>query len=159
MLEFGLIIGAVLLYFCVVTCTFLAVQIARLKGRRRAWGWLGLLLGPIGVLLVCFIPNAKGVEGETNPVKMAFKKLTAVSPVVTWIFLAGIVLVVGGALAATRLTTYFENRTHEKELSVESGNVSTRGSCRAVLRCGQKFGSHQKRWAVWMGRVEDNCLG
>lgn len=125
MLEYGLIIGAVILYFCVVTCTFLAVQIARLKGRRRAWGWLGLLLGPIGVLLVCFIPNAKGVEGETNPVKMAFKKLTVVSPLVTWIFLAGIVLVVGGALVATRLTTYFENRTHEKELSGETGTVST----------------------------------
>lgn len=125
MLEYGLIIGVVLFYFYSVTCTFLAVQIARLKGRRRAWGWLGLFLGLIGLLIICFLPNAKGVTGETNPVKMLLRKLTAVSPVVTWIFVAGMVLVVGGTLIGTRLSTYFEDRAHEKELTGQTNGRQT----------------------------------
>ncbi|MBQ4052093.1 MAG: hypothetical protein IJD09_00370 [Clostridia bacterium] len=116
-LEYGLIIGLVLFYFYTVTCTFVAAQLARLKGRRRAWCWLALFLGLIGVMVICFLPNAKGITGETNPIKMALRKLTGVSPLVTWIFVAGLVVVVGGALLATHLTTVMQNKAHEKELT------------------------------------------
>lgn len=112
-----LIIGAVLVYFYIISCTFFTVQIAAVKGRRRAWGWLGFLLGIIGFAIVCFIPNAKGVTGETNPIKTAFRKLTGVSPIAVWIMVAGVVVIVGGALLGTNLTTYLENRSHERELS------------------------------------------
>lgn len=122
MLEYGLIIGVVLFYFYTVTCAFLAVRIAEVKGRRRGWGWLAVFFGLIGVLVVCFLPNAKGVEGESNPVKLAFRKMTAVSPVAVWIVVIGLVVVVGGAFLATRLTTYFQDRAHEKELTAESGS-------------------------------------
>lgn len=116
-MNLALIIGAVLFYFYIVSCTFFTVQIAAVKGRRRAWGWLGFLLGVIGFVIVCFIPNAKGVSGETNPVKTAFRKLTGISPVAVWILVAGVVVIVGGALIGTKLTTYLENRNYEKELS------------------------------------------
>ncbi|MBQ7936015.1 MAG: hypothetical protein IJ333_06665, partial [Clostridia bacterium] len=122
MLEYGLIIGLVLFYFYTVTCTFLAVQIAAVKGRRRSWCWLALFFGAIGLIVICCLPNAKGVEGETNPVKMALKKLTAVSPAVVWIFVLGLVVVVGGALLATSFTTYLQNRAHEKELNAGTGD-------------------------------------
>lgn len=111
------IIVFILLYFYIVSCTFFTVQIAAVKGRRRAWGWLGFLLGILGFAIVCFLPNAKGVTGETNPIKTAFRKLSGVSPIAVWIMVAGVVVIVGGALLGTRLTTYFENRSHEKELS------------------------------------------
>ncbi len=107
-----------LIYFYIVSCTFFAVEIAALKGRRRRWGWLGFLFGIPGVAVVCFLPNAKGVEGETNPIKAVWRKLTAaVSPLAVWIIVAGLVVVVGGTFLGTRLTTYFENRAHEKELT------------------------------------------
>ncbi len=122
MLEYGLIIGVVLFYFYTVTCAFLAVRIAEVKGRRRGWGWLAVFFGLIGVLVICFLPNAKGVEGESNPVKLAFRKITAVSSAAVWIVVIGLVVVVGGAMLATRLTTYFQDRAHEKELTAESGN-------------------------------------
>lgn len=111
------IIGLILFYFYTVTCTFFTVQIAALKGRRRAWGWLGLLLGIIGFAVVCFLPNAKGVTGETNPIKAAFYKITGIPPRAAWIFIIGIVVIVGGALLGTRVVTYIENRNHEKELT------------------------------------------
>lgn len=113
-----LAVAVLLIYFYTVTCVFFAVEIAALKGRRRRWGWLGLLLGILGVVIVCFLPNAKGVEGETNPVKTAWRKMTAVlSPLAVWILVGGVVIVLGGTLLGTKLTTYLDNRAHEKELS------------------------------------------
>lgn len=111
-----------LLYFYTVTCVFFTVEIAKLKGRRKRWGWLGFLLGILGIVLVSFLPNAKGVEGETNPVKAVWNRLTAlISPVAAWILVGGIVVVLGGTLLGTRLTTFLDNRAHEKELSQSSG--------------------------------------
>ncbi len=136
-----LVIALLLTYFYTVTCTFFAVEIAALKGRRRAWGWLGLLLGLIGIIIVCFLPNAKGIEGETNPVKAVLRKLTAASPVAVWIVVAGVIVVAGGTLLGTRLTTYLENRAHEKELSETVTDVElltpaeVRGKVAAVF-CG-----------------------
>ncbi len=122
MREYGLIIGVALFYFYTVTCAFLAVRIAEVKGRRRGWGWLAVFFGLIGVAVVCFLPNAKGITGESNPVKLAFRKVTAASSAAVWIVAVGLVVVVGGALLATGLTTYFQDRAHEKELTAESGN-------------------------------------
>lgn len=120
-MEIGLIIGVILFYFYTVTSAFFTVRIAAAKGRRRMWGWLGIFFGVIGMLIVCFLPNAKGVQGETNPVRGAFKKLSRISPIAVWIVIAGIVVVVGGALLGTRLTAYLENRSHEKELVQQEG--------------------------------------
>lgn len=120
-MEIGLIIGVILFYFYTVTCAFLAVQIAAAKGRRRRWGWLGVFFGAIGLVIVCFLPNAKGVKGDTNPLRNAFKKISGISPIAVWIVVVGIVVVVGGALLGTRLTAYFENRSHEKEMVQEDG--------------------------------------
>lgn len=125
MLEYGLIIGVVLYYFYTVTCIFFSVQIARLKGRKRGWGWLGLFLGLIGLMIVCFLPNAKGVTGETNPLKAAFRKVRGISPVATWIVVAGAVVVAGGALLGNRLTLYLENRAYVRELSDRKGDTQT----------------------------------
>ncbi len=147
-MEFWLIIIALLLYFYLVTCTFLSVQIALLKGRRKAWGWLGLVLGVVGLVIVCFIPNAKGVTGETNPVKVALKKLTGVSPLVTWIFVAGVIVVVGGALGATRLTTYLEDRAYEKELKTEAGTLQTVSPTLVAGPLGGVFCGDKNNFAV-----------
>jgi len=107
-----------LVYFYMISCTFFAVEIAALNGRKRGWGWLGFLLGILGIVIVCFLPNAKGVEGETNPVRVVWKRMVAVvSPLAMWIILAGLVVVVGGAFLGTRVATWVENRDHEKELS------------------------------------------
>ena len=115
-MEFGLILGLIIFYFYTVSCAFLAVRVAAAKGRKRLWGWLGIFFGVIGLGIVCFLPNAKGVEGQTNPIRGVFRKLSGISPLAVWVVLIGIFVVVGGALLGTRLTEYFSNRSHEKEL-------------------------------------------
>ncbi|MBQ7094879.1 MAG: hypothetical protein IJN80_00290 [Clostridia bacterium] len=123
MAEYALGIGiGLLFYFYTVTCVFFTVRVAALKGRRKRWGWLALFLGLIGFLVVCFLPNGKGVSGETNPVKAAFRQMTGLSPLATWLIAAGLVVIVGGALIGTRLGVYLENRAYEKELSEKESN-------------------------------------
>ncbi len=156
MLEYGLIIGLILLYFYTVTCVFLAVQIAELKGRRRRWGWLGFWLGLLGVIVVCCLPNAKGVTGETNPLKVVLRKVMGISPLATGLLLGGLALIVGGAILGTRLSLYFENKAHEEELSAGNQQVtlitqstvpeavqsvfSTNGGSFTVTKTGKLYG-------------------
>lgn len=123
-MEISLIIGVILLYFYIISCVFFAVRIAALKGRKHHWGWLGGLLGILGVAIICFLPNAKGVKGETNPVRKVFKKWTKVSPVAAWIVLVGVFLVAGGALLGNTIVTAVENQLHQKELVLEEEDVS-----------------------------------
>ncbi|MBQ7970840.1 MAG: hypothetical protein IJ294_00610 [Clostridia bacterium] len=123
-MEIGWILGVVLFYFYTVSCAFLAVRIAALKGRKRSWGWLGAVLGLLGVAILCFLPNAKGVKGETNPIKAVFKKWTRVSPVAVWIVIVGVFVVAGGALLGNTILTAVENHRHAKELVVEEEDVA-----------------------------------
>ncbi len=119
MMEYGLIIGVLALYFGAVLCAFFSAQLAALKGRRRSWGILGVILGPIGLILVCFLPNKKGITGETNPIKAAFRKMSGVSPAAVWIVAVGVFVVAGGALLGSRISAHFENRGYEAELEQE----------------------------------------
>ncbi len=123
-MEIGMIVGVVLFYFYTVSCAFLAVRIAALKGRKRSWGWLGVVFGLLGVAILCFVPNAKGVKGETNPIKSVFKKWTRVSPIAVWIVIVGVFVVAGGALLGNTILTAVENHRHEKELVVEEEDVA-----------------------------------
>lgn len=118
-MEFGLILGVVLFYFYSVSCAFLAVRIAALKGRKHHWGWMGAFLGLIGLAIICFLPNAKGVKGETNPIKSVFKKWTKVSPIAAWVVIVGVFVVAGGALLGNTIITAIENHRHEKELVLD----------------------------------------
>ncbi len=118
-MEIGLIVGAILFYFYTISCAFLAVRIAAVKGRKRAWGWLGVVFGLLGVVVVCFMPNVKGIKGETNPIRSVFKKWTRVSPIAVWIVIVGVFVVAGGALLGNTIITAVENHRHAKELVVE----------------------------------------
>ena len=110
------IVLLVFLYFFTITCAFFTARIAELKGRRRRWGWLGFFFGLIGFIIVCFVPNAKGTEGETNPVAAVFRKLKGISPVALWILLGGIVLVVGGTLLAVGVSHFVEDKSYRGDL-------------------------------------------
>lgn len=118
-MEIGLIFGLILFYFYTVTCAFIVVRIAALKGRKHHWGWLGVLLGLLGVLIACFLPNAKGVKGQTNPIKKSFKKFSGISSVAVWIVIVGVFVIVGGVLLGNTIATAVENRAHEKELVLQ----------------------------------------
>lgn len=122
-MEFGLILGVVLFYFYTVSCAFLAARIAALKGRKTQWFWLGAALGLVGVAILCFLPNAKDVKGETNPIKSVFKKWAKVSPIAVWIVIIGVFVVAGGALLGNTIITAVENHRHAKELVVEEDVV------------------------------------
>ena len=107
MVDKWLIIGAIVYYFFVITCTFFTAQVAQEKGRKKHWGWLGFLLGPIGFVIVCFLPNSKKVSGETNPLRLAFKKIRSVSPIAVWIVLAGIPVVILASVFVPKIVGFF----------------------------------------------------
>lgn len=117
-MERWLIIGVILFYFYTVTCGFLSVWVAKQKGRRRAWGWMGVLLGLLGVGIVCFLPNKKGVEGQTNPLVSAFKRLSGVSPTAVWLTMTGVVVIVGGVLLTSYLTDYASDQPPIEKLEL-----------------------------------------
>ena len=146
-MNIGLIIGAVLLYFYAVSCGFVSARIAEVKGQKRLWGWLGVALGLIGVAIVCFMPNAKGIKGETNPIKSAFKKWARVSPVAAWIVIIGVVVVVGGALLGNTILTAVENHRHEKELVLEE-DVKTLNPAVVYGTIADVFGGKDQQFAV-----------
>ncbi len=110
MVNKWLIVIAVVYYFYIVTCSFFTAQVAQEKGRKRGWGVLGFLLGILGFVIVCFLPNAKKVAGDTNPLRLAFKKLRSISPVAVWIVLAGIPLVILGAAFGPKVADFFSDR-------------------------------------------------
>jgi len=110
MVDKWLIIGAVAYYFCVITCTFFTAQVAQEKGRKKYWGWLGFLLGLLGFVIVCFLPNTKKVTGETNPIRLAFKKIRSISPAAVWIILAGIPVVIISVVFGPKLIASFTEK-------------------------------------------------
>jgi alpha-tubulin suppressor-like RCC1 family protein len=122
-MERQLITAMILFYFYTVTCGFLAVRIAAMKGRRRIWGWLGVLLGLIGVVIVCFLPNAKGVEGQTNPILSFFKRLSGISSAAVWITVVGVLVIVGAAVLITQVNSHREKIANQKALVLEDDKI------------------------------------
>lgn len=110
------IVLLVFLYFFTISCAFFTVRLAEIKGRRRGWGWLGFFLGLVGFIIVCFIPNAKGVEGETNPVSAVFRKLKGISPLALWVLIGGVAVVIGGSLLAVSISHLVEDKSYQKDL-------------------------------------------
>ena len=121
MVDKWLIIGALAYYIYVITCTFFTAQVAQEKGRKKYWGWLGFLLGLLGFVIVCFLPNSKKVTGETNPIKLAFKKLRSISPAAVWIILAGIPVVVLGVIFVPKMVGFFADQGYSVAEPSEEG--------------------------------------
>ena len=165
-MEKGLIIGLILFYFYTITCAFIVVRIAAMKGRKRSWGWLGVFFGLIGVAIACFLPNAKGVKGETNPLKKGFKKLSGISSFAVWIVIIGVFVIVGGVLLGNTIVTAVENRKHEKELVLQEENeemmhpAAVYGSIADVF-CGSnnQFAITEEGQLYGWGKVPAETLG
>lgn len=168
MVDIWLIVLAVGLYFYTIACAFFTAQIAREKGRCGAWGTLGFFLGLVGFVIVCFLPNTKKVEGDTNPIRLAFKKLRSISPVAVWIVLAGVPFVILASIGGTYLTSYLESadqnatvvKIEEEENTEKFLNATTvKGGIKAL------FSGEQNNFAVtaagdlyaW-GRVDMTAL-
>lgn len=63
----------------VVFFSFFTAKIAQMKLRSAGWGILGALLGPVGMLAVCYLPSRRKDGKETNPIRSGFRALPGLS--------------------------------------------------------------------------------
>ncbi len=110
------IITVYILTVCAVFFTFFSARIAQMKLRSGAWGFLGLLFGPVGMLLVCYLPSRRKDGKETNPIRSGVHALPK--------FSRKLFVILIGALAAALIVIYFidgvpkwqENRNYENSI-------------------------------------------
>ena len=95
------IVTVYILTVCAVFFTFFTARIAQMKLRSGAWGALGLLLGPVGMLLVCYLPSKRKDGKETNPIRSGVRALPKFSRKLFWILTV--------LLAVVLLVIYFVN--------------------------------------------------
>lgn len=101
---------------CVVFFTYFTAKIAQMKLRRVYWGALGLLLGPIGMLAVCYLPSRRKDGKETNPIRSGIRALPNVSRKIFVVLLALTALTFGVIYFITNIPKWQENARYEKNI-------------------------------------------
>ncbi len=110
------VITVYLVTVSMVFFSFFTAKIARMKLRRSAWGVLGAVLGPVGMLVVCYLPSRRKDGKETNPIRSGFRTLPGVSRKVFLILLILLVLVLGVLYFVTNIPKWEENKRYEQSV-------------------------------------------
>ena len=110
------IILTYIISFCVIFFTFFSAKIAQMKLRSGAWGALGLLLGPVGMLIVCYLPSKRKDGKETNPIRSGIRALPKFSRKLLWVLLVllGLALVV--LYFVNNIPKWQENRAYANSI-------------------------------------------
>ncbi len=104
--------------FIIISSSFFSAKIAQMKLRRRAWGIVGFLLGPIGFIIVCYLPSRRGDGAETNPIRYIVHSMPQMSRRTLWVLLGAFALVIVGVYLMGAIPRYMENRAYEKGVGV-----------------------------------------
>lgn len=113
------IIIAYILMACIVFFTFFTAKIAQMKLRTSAWGALGLVLGPIGMVIVSFLPSRRKDGKETNLFRSGFHALPNVSRTVFAALLILLAVVTLGVYLWEGIPKWKENREYENNVGTE----------------------------------------
>ena len=107
------IIIAYFLAVCVVFFTFFTAKIAQMKLRSGGWGTLGFLLGPIGMLIVCYLPSRRKDGKETNPIRSGLRALPNFSRKLLWVLLVLLALILLILYFVQNIPKWKENKEYE----------------------------------------------
>ena len=109
-----IIIYALTIYM--VFFTYFTSKIAQMKLRKMYWGVLGMLLGPIGLVAVCYLPSRRKDGKETNPIRSGVRALPGVSRRIFMVLLIITVLVFGVIYFIDAIPKWRENAQYEKTI-------------------------------------------
>ena len=100
----------------VVFFSFFTAKIAQMKLRRASWGILGALLGPIGLVLVCYLPSRRKDGKETNLIRSAVRALPGVSRKLIVVLAALLIVVLIAVQLMTAIPKWQENREYAESI-------------------------------------------
>lgn len=105
-----------ILAVCVVFFSFFTARIAQMKLRSPAWGTLGAVLGPVGMLAVCYLPSRRKDGKETNPIRSGFRALPGLSRKIFMVLVLLLALVLGVIYLIQAIPRWQENSNYEKSV-------------------------------------------
>ncbi len=100
----------------VVFFAFFTARIAQMKLRSPAWGTLGALLGPVGMLAVCYLPSRRKDGKETNPIRSGFRTLPGLSRKIFLILVILLAVALGAIYLIGQIPRWQENSNYEKSV-------------------------------------------
>ena len=109
----------VILYVWIILLVFFSfftTKIAQMKLRSAGWGILGFLLGPVGLVLVCYLPSRRKDGKETNPIRSGFRSLPGLSQKIFIGLFVLVVLVLGGIYLSQAIPRWQETAKYEKSV-------------------------------------------
>lgn len=109
----------IIIYFLtiwVVFFTYFTAKIAQMKLRRPIWGTLGMILGPVGMLAVCYLPSRRKDGKETNPIRSGIRALPGISRKILVVLLVITAITFGAIYFATNIPKWQENAQYEKNI-------------------------------------------
>ncbi len=120
--EFGIaviVVFAVLLM--IIFSTFFSARLAQLKRRSRAWGVLGLFLGVVGLVIVCFLPSKRKDNMQTNPIIYALSRLPSPSRKTIGMLVGLVIAVVMTIIAYDNIPVIIQNYKYSHSGINETG--------------------------------------
>ncbi len=104
----------------VVFFSFFTTKIAQMKLRSPVWGVLGALLGPVGMLAVCYLPSRRKDGKETNPIRSGFRALPGLSQKIFMLLFVLLVLLAVGLYLGQAIPKWRENSNYEKSVGADT---------------------------------------
>jgi len=101
----------------ILFCTFFTARLAQIKGRSKAWGFLGFALNLIGLAIVCFLPSKRNDNINTNPISYAFSNLPSLSKKTIRIIIAFTIAIILTFIAYDNIPKVIENYKYSKEIT------------------------------------------
>lgn len=105
-----------ILTLSVVFFSFFTAKIAQMKLRRASWGILGAVLGPIGLVVVCYLPSRRKDGKETNLIRSAVRALPGLSRKLIVVLGILLVLVLVALQLMTAIPKWQENREYAESI-------------------------------------------
>ncbi len=117
-------VGIFILLLITLFCASFSASLAQLKGRSRKWGFIGFILGIIGLIIVCFLPSKRKDGIQTNPIKHIISKMPSLSrkTIVVIAALVGVALIT--IVLYDVLPTVIQNYRYEKQVTKENMNTT-----------------------------------
>ena len=107
-----------------IFCTSFSTSLAKMKARSKAWGFLGFLLGPIGLIIVCYLPSKRGDSLQTNPIKHLFLKIPGFSRKTIGMLIALTAAAVVTFVLYDLIPVWLQNHKYQSEITKENINTN-----------------------------------
>ncbi len=119
-----IIISVFVALLVMVFCVSFSASLAKMKARSKAWGFLGFLLGPVGLIIVCYLKSKRDDNLQTNPIKHMLLKIPGVSRKTIGMLIALTVAVIVTLVLYDLIPVWLQNHKYQSEITKRNINTS-----------------------------------